>query len=121
MEVQAPLLVRSASVTLAGRPVVGAMPVKTEATETVSETAVPDAAVPLKTNVTLPTVPREKRAALNDPVPLAEGQLEPLLGMHDQRGLVKPLMVAVMLALVAVVEPRLVTVTRKVPTPPDSE
>ena len=73
------------------------------------------------TNVMLPTMPKEKFAALNAPAPLAAGQLDPVLGMHDQRGLVNPLIVVVMVALVAGVEPRLVTVTRKVPRPPDSE
>ena len=103
------LLVRSASLKPAG-PVI----------ETESAMAVPACATPLMVKATLPTVPKEKFTLLGAPAPLV-GQLEPPLGVQDQVTLFKPVSVVVNVALVAVVEPRLVTVTRKVPMPPEAE
>ena len=81
------------------------------AIETVSEMADPAAARPLKINVTLPTIPKEKFTLVGATEPLVAGQLDPALGIQDQSMLDKPLNVAVKVALVAMVEPRLVTVT----------
>lgn len=89
--------------------------------ETVSEMVAPCAAIPWNKKVTLPTIPNEKLALLGAPAPLAAGQLELVVAMQDQRTLLKPVNVAVKLALVATVEPKLVTVTTKLPRPPEAE
>ena len=89
--------------------------------EILSEMVAPCAAIPWNKKVTLPTIPKEKLALLGTPAPLAAGQLELVVAMQDQRILLKPLNVAVKLALVATVEPRLVTVTTKLPSPPEAD
>ena len=89
--------------------------------ETVSEIVEPCAAIPWNIKVILPTIPRENDRFAGAPAPLAAGQLEFVVETQDQRILLKPLIVAVMLALVATVEPKLVTVTTKLPRPPEAE
>ena len=89
--------------------------------DTVSEIVDPCAAIPWNIKVILPTMPRDNARFLGAPAPLAAGQLEFVVETQDQRILLKPLIVAVMLALVATVEPKLVTVTTKLPRPPEAE